>query len=180
MEFTDKGLELTKREAFDVAEVLDITSHLQRWPFPSKLPELVLEEPKEEDRVEARRLKDQIYDRFRNPDAVIAAKRLRNLTDTADLSSPAARQESYQIHRSIQEYIRYLNGLNDNETYVVNEDDMPTLRSLADLALENSNAVVDSLCTPNVCDGYHREWRPIAYRILTMTAEISVGIDQQM
>lgn len=69
-------------------------------------------------------------------------------------------------------------GFAIQEAVLVPRDRLASLRRASEVALRNSQLVVDSLCTPNVCDGYYSEWRPFAYRILAMTAEISEKIER--
>jgi hypothetical protein len=61
----------------------------------------------------------------------------------------------------------------------VSADHFTDIRTVAELALSNSQDVVRALCTPDVCSGYRSEWRPAAFRVLAMTAEISEGIALQ-
>lgn len=56
---------------------------------------------------------------------------------------------------------------------IIEPHNFTSVTKIAELALKNSQKVVSGLCTPNVCDGYRSEWRPAAYRILAMTAEVS-------
>jgi hypothetical protein len=62
---------------------------------------------------------------------------------------------------------------------IVEPHHFSSVSKIAELALKNSQKVVSGLCTPNICDGYRSEWRPAAYRILAMTAEISETIKQK-
>ncbi len=134
MDFTDKGLELTRQEARNLAEVFSTTASLNDWGPLSG----VRREPTQDERTEARGLVWQTVptwnDESRNPNMV------------------------------------------DENTLLLDEKKFPAIRRVAELALENSQKVVSGLCTPNVCDGYRSEWRPAAYRILAMTAEISETI----
>jgi hypothetical protein len=137
MDFTNKGLELSRKEASDLAEVFSITASLSDWGPLSG----VRREPTQDERTEARGLVWQTMPNWntesRNPNMV------------------------------------------DEDTLLLDKETFPVIRRVAELALENSQKVVSGLCTPNVCDGYRSEWRPAAYRILAMTAQISETIKQK-
>ncbi len=134
MEFTEHGLELTRQEARDVAEVFSITASLNNWGPLSG----VVHEPTTEERTEARGLVWQ------------AAPTLG-----PDFANPNMLEE---------------------DRFILGAEHFPTVKRIAELALDNSQKIISGLCTPNVCDGYRSEWRPAAYHILAMTAEISEKI----
>lgn len=67
----------------------------------------------------------------------------------------------------------------DEDRLVLGTEHFQSVSKIAELALKNYQKVISGLCTPNVCEGYRSEWRPAAYRILAMTAEISEMIKQK-
>lgn len=132
MEFTDQGLQLTRQEASDLAEVFSITAHLHDWGPQSQ----VIREPSTEEQDTAREL--------------------------SNLITPLSFED-----------------MEVDNVVILEPHHFPRISKIAELALANSQKVVAGLCTPNVCNGYRSEWRPVAYRILAMTAEISESIKQK-
>ncbi len=131
---------------------------------------------------------------FEGNNVILSRQEARNLSEvfgiTAQLRNwgPLSQvvkeptEEEREKARSLSRLITPIDTIWDMEVddVVVLEPPLqPGIAKIAELALANSQKVVSGLCTPNVCDGYRREWRPAAYRILAMVAEVSEVIQQR-
>jgi len=83
--------------------------------------------------------------------------------------------------RDLRKMIWGIEPTKSDENYkTVNTEHFPTITKIAEIALANSQKIISGLCTPDVCTGYRSDWRPVAYRILAMTAEVSEGIKWEL
>jgi hypothetical protein len=67
--------------------------------------------------------------------------------------------------------VKYTTSYRTNGTVTLSANRFQDVHDVAEAALENTQAVMNDLCTPSIPDGFYFEWRASSLRALAVAAE---------